>query len=90
MFPLSAPYVATTAAFLFVIVWNDLLFPMLVLSGKDKLTLPLALLQFKGEFMTDYPLLMTGVLVTALPMIIMFIFLQRYFISGSLAGSLKG
>ncbi|URN95202.1 MAG: carbohydrate ABC transporter permease [Candidatus Pristimantibacillus lignocellulolyticus] len=90
VFPLSAPYVATTAAFLFVIVWNDLLFPMLLLSGKDKLTLPLALLQFKGEFMTDYPLLMTGVLVTAFPMIILFVFLQRYFISGSLAGSLKG
>lgn len=90
VFPLSAPYLATTAAFLFVIVWNDLLFPMLLLVGKDKLTLPLALLQFKGEYMTDYPLLMTGVIVTALPMILLFVFLQRFFISGALAGSLKG
>jgi raffinose/stachyose/melibiose transport system permease protein len=88
--PLSAPYFAATAAFLFVIVWNDLLFPMLLLSGKDKLTLPLALLQFRGEYVTDYPLLLTGVVIMALPMIIMFIFLQKYFISGALAGALKG
>jgi raffinose/stachyose/melibiose transport system permease protein len=89
-FPLSAPYLAATAAFLFVIVWNDLLFPMLLLNGKDKLTLPLAMLQFRGEYITDYPVLLAGVVVTALPMIALFIFLQRYFISGALAGSLKG
>ncbi|MEG6588499.1 carbohydrate ABC transporter permease [Paenibacillus barengoltzii] len=88
--PLCAPYLATTAAFLFVIVWNDLLFPMLLLVEKDKLTLPLALLQFKGEYVTHYPLLMTGVVVAALPMIVIFVFLQRYFIAGALAGSLKG
>ncbi|GIP17853.1 sugar ABC transporter permease [Paenibacillus montaniterrae] len=88
--PLIAPYLATTAAFLFVIVWNDLLFPMLLLVEKGKLTLPLALIQFKGEYITNYPLLMTGVIVTALPMIVMFVFLQRYFIAGALAGSLKG
>ncbi|MEV5029353.1 carbohydrate ABC transporter permease [Paenibacillus sp. LPE1-1-1.1] len=88
--PLSAPYLAATAAFLFVIVWNDLLFPMLLLNGKDKLTLPLAMLQFRGEYITDYPVLLAGVVVTALPMIALFIFLQRYFISGALAGSLKG
>jgi len=88
--PLMAPFLATTAAFLFVIVWNDLLFPMLLLVEKSKLTLPLALIQFKGEYITNYPLLMTGVIVTALPMIVMFVFLQRYFIAGTLAGSLKG
>lgn len=89
-FPLSGPYLAATAAFLFVIVWNDLLFPMLLLNGKDKLTLPLAMLQFRGEYITDYPVLLAGVVVTALPMIALYVFLQRYFISGALAGSLKG
>ncbi|ALS29634.1 sugar ABC transporter permease [Paenibacillus sp. 32O-W] len=88
--PLSAPYFAATAAFLFVIVWNDLLFPMLLLSGKDKLTLPLALLSFRGEYVSNYPQLLAGVVVTALPMIVLFVLLQRYFISGALAGSLKG
>ncbi|MNI80952.1 L-arabinose transport system permease protein AraQ [compost metagenome] len=88
--PLSAPYLAATAAFLFVIVWNDLLFPMLLLNGKGKLTLPLAMLRFRGEYVANYTMLMTGVAVTALPMIIMYVFLQKYFISGALAGSLKG
>lgn len=90
VFPLCAPYLASTAAFLFVIVWNDLLFPILLVGGKDKLTLPLALLQFRGEFVTDYPMLLTGVVVSTVPMIVLFVFLQRYFISGALAGSLKG
>lgn len=88
--PLCAPYLAATSAFLFVIVWNDLLFPMLLVSGNQKLTLPLALLQFRGEYVTDYPMLLTGVAIASLPMIALFVFLQRYFISGALAGSLKG
>lgn len=88
--PLSAPYFAATAAFLFVIVWNDLLFPMLLLNGRDKLTLPLAMLQFRGEYVSNYTMLMTGVIVTALPMLVLFVFLQKYFITGALAGSLKG
>lgn len=88
--PLSAPYLASTAAFLFVIVWNDLLFPMLLLNGKTKLTLPLAMLRFRGEYVANYTMLMTGVAVTALPMILIYMFLQRYFIAGAMAGSLKG
>jgi raffinose/stachyose/melibiose transport system permease protein len=63
---------------------------MLLLSGKDKLTLPLALLSFRGEYVSNYPQLLAGVVVTALPMIVLFVLLQRYFISGALAGSLKG
>ncbi|MBB3112305.1 ABC-type glycerol-3-phosphate transport system permease component [Paenibacillus phyllosphaerae] len=73
-----------------VIVWNDLLFPMLLLTGKDKMTLPLALLQFRGEYVTDYPVLLSGAVLTSLPLVAMFVFLQRYFITGALAGSLKG
>ncbi|MFB9328138.1 carbohydrate ABC transporter permease [Paenibacillus aurantiacus] len=88
--PLAAPYFAATACFLFVIVWNDLLFPMLLLTGKDKLTLPLAMLQFRGEFVTDYPMLLTGVVVASIPIIVVFVLLQRFFISGALAGSMKG
>ncbi|WP_308858092.1 carbohydrate ABC transporter permease [Paenibacillus sp. R14(2021)] len=88
--PLSAPSIAAAATFLFVLVWNDLLIPMLMLNGKSKLTLPLAMLQFRGEFVTNYPMLLTGVVVTAIPMTVMFLFLQRYFVAGMMAGSLKG
>ncbi|OXM87420.1 carbohydrate ABC transporter permease [Paenibacillus rigui] len=88
--PLSAPSIAATATFLFVMVWNDLLIPMLMINGKSKLTLPLAMLQFRGEFVTNYPMLLTGVVVTALPMVLLFLFLQKYFVAGITAGSLKG
>lgn len=88
--PLSAPSLAATATFLFVAVWNDLLFPMLLMTDKAKMTLPLALLQFQGEYSTNYPGLLTGVAVISLPMLLLFLFLQKYFISGIAAGSLKG
>ncbi|MEC0231100.1 carbohydrate ABC transporter permease [Paenibacillus alba] len=88
--PLSAPSLAATATFLFVMVWNDLLIPMLLINSKSKLTLPLAMLQFRGEYVTDYPMLLTGVVLTAAPMVVMFLLLQRYFVAGVMAGSLKG
>lgn len=88
--PLSGPSLAATAAFLFVMVWNDLLIPMLLINSTDKLTLPLALMQFRGEYVTDYTLLLTGVVITAVPMVILFIFLQRFFVTGMTAGSVKG
>lgn len=88
--PLSAPSLATAATFLLVMVWNDLLIPMLLLNGKSALTLPLALMQFRGEYVTDYPMLLTGVAVTALPLALLFLFLQRYFVAGLAEGALKG
>lgn len=88
--PLSAPSLAATATFLFVMVWNDMLIPMLMLNSKSNLTLPLAMLQFRGEYVTNYPMVLTGVVVTAVPMVLMFIFLQKYFVAGMTAGSLKG
>ncbi|ALS24022.1 MULTISPECIES: carbohydrate ABC transporter permease [Paenibacillus] len=88
--PLSAPSIAAAASFLFVMVWNDLLIPMLMINGKSKLTLPLAMLQFRGEYVTNYPMLLTGVVVTSVPMVLLFLFLQRYFVAGLTAGSLKG
>ncbi|MFC0211731.1 carbohydrate ABC transporter permease [Paenibacillus chartarius] len=88
--PLAAPSLAATATFLFVIVWNDLLMPMLLINGKSKLTLPLAILQFRGEYVTNYPVLLTGVVMTALPMTLLFMFLQRFFVAGLAAGSVKG
>ena len=59
------PSVAATAIFLFVIQWNDLLYPLLFIQTPEKRTLPLALLDFQGEFLTNYPLLFTGVVVSS-------------------------
>ena len=87
--PLSTPSLAAAAIFLFVIHWNDLLYPLLFIQEPDKRTLPLALLGFTGEFLTNYPLLFTGVVVASAPIVIAYVLLQRYFVAGMTAGSVK-
>ncbi|HLR93248.1 MAG TPA: carbohydrate ABC transporter permease [Jiangellaceae bacterium] len=88
--PMSLPSLAATAIFLFVIQWNDLLYPLLFISTDEKKTIPLALLEFQGQFLTDYPLLFTGVVIASLPMAITYVLLQRYFVAGITAGAVKG
>ncbi|GLY07346.1 MULTISPECIES: carbohydrate ABC transporter permease [Actinoplanes] len=88
--PVSYPSMAATAIFLIVMHWNDLLYPLLFIDDPDKRTLPLALLDFQGEYLTEYPLLFTGVVVASLPMIIAYAFLQRHFVAGITAGAVKG
>lgn len=88
--PLSRPSIAATATFLFVINWNDLLYPLLFITSEGKQTLPLALLNFQGEFHTNYPLLFTGVILASVPMVVAYVFLQRYFVAGITAGAVKG
>ncbi|WP_306207684.1 carbohydrate ABC transporter permease [Actinoplanes sp. RD1] len=88
--PLSAPSLAATAIFLVVMHWNDLLYPLLFIDDPAKRTLPLALLDFQGEYLTDYPLLFTGVVVASLPMVLAYAFLQRHFVAGITAGAVKG
>ncbi|MDO7908025.1 carbohydrate ABC transporter permease [Paenibacillus sp. JX-17] len=88
--PLSAPSLAACSTFLFVMVWNDLLIPMLMINSNEKLTLPLALMQFRGEYVTSYTTLLAGVVAAALPIAILFVFLQRYFVEGMTSGAVKG
>ena len=88
--PLARPSVAATAIFLFVIQWNELLYPLMFIQSPDKQTIPLRLLNFQGEFLTNYPLLFTGVAIASIPITIVYVLLQRYFVEGMTAGALKG
>ncbi|MGB3956191.1 MAG: carbohydrate ABC transporter permease [Brooklawnia sp.] len=88
--PLSLPSIAATAIFLFVIQWNELLYPLLFIQSPDKQTIPLRLLNFQGEFLTNYPLLFTGVGIASIPITIAYVFLQRYFVEGLTSGAVKG
>lgn len=88
--PLAAPSVAAVAIFLFVMHWNDLLYPLLLITDPAKATLPKALLDFKGEYTTNYPVLFAGVLVASVPMVLAYVFLQRFFVAGITAGATKG
>ncbi|WP_077328918.1 carbohydrate ABC transporter permease [Virgibacillus siamensis] len=88
--PLSLPSLSATAIFLFVMHWNDLLYPLLFITDNSYKTLPLALLEFQGQYATNYPMLFTGVLIASIPMVIMYLFLQRYFVAGMTSGTVKG
>lgn len=88
--PLSLPSIAATAIFLFVMHWNDLLYPLLFISSSELQTLPLALLRFQGEFLTNYPLLFAGVVLASAPIVVAYVFLQRFFVAGMTAGAVKG
>jgi raffinose/stachyose/melibiose transport system permease protein len=88
--PLSAPSLAATATFLFVMHWNELLYPLLFISSDSKATLPLALLRFQGEYLTNYPVLFAGVVLSSIPIVIAYVFLQRYFVAGMTSGAVKG
>ncbi|MET7570681.1 carbohydrate ABC transporter permease [Streptomyces sp. NPDC005492] len=88
--PLTRPALATTAIFLFVMDWNDLLYPLLFIRSDDHRTLPLALLNFQGEFLTQYPLLFAGVVIASAPVVIVYVLLQKQFVSGLTAGAVRG
>lgn len=88
--PLTGPALATVGIFSLVITWNDLLIPLLLIRSADLRTLPLALLQFRGEYVTDYPALFAGVVLASLPMLIAYVALQRRFVDGLTAGAVKG
>ncbi len=88
--PLSRPAMGATAIFLLVIVWNDLLYPLLLITEESKKTLPLALLGYQGEYQYDFTMIFTGVLVASAPMVILYIALQRFFIAGLTTGAVKG
>jgi raffinose/stachyose/melibiose transport system permease protein len=88
--PLSRPAMGATAIFLFVINWNDLLYPLLLITQADKKTLPLAMLDFRGEYATSFSMIFTSVMIASVPMVIMYLTMQRSFVAGLTAGAVKG
>ncbi|MGY5766145.1 carbohydrate ABC transporter permease [Brachybacterium sp. DNPG3] len=88
--PLSTPSLSAAAIFLFVMHWNDLLYPLLFITDPSRSTLPKTLLDFQGEYATNYPLLFAGVIIASLPMVLAYVLLQRWFVAGMTAGALRG
>jgi len=88
--PLARPILATLATFMFMSTWNDFMWPLIVLSDQAHYTLPVALANLSGEHVQDIELMMAGAVVTVLPVLALFVALQRYYIAGLMAGSVKG
>ena len=88
--PLSKPVLATLALITFMGAWNDLLGPLLYLNTDNKITLTLALTRFRGHNYTYWARTMAGATVSIVPVAILFIFTQQYFVQGVTLTGLKG
>ena len=88
--PLLAPVTVTLALFMFLSSWNDFLWPLIVLADQHKYTLPVAVAAIAREHAADGELMMAAAVVTTLPVLLLFLSLQRYYLRGVLGGSIKG
>lgn len=88
--PTLTPIIVTLALFVFLGSWNDFMWPLIILADQDLYTLPVALAAMSREHVQDNELMMAGSVVTTLPVLILFLALQKYYLSGLLAGSVKG
>jgi multiple sugar transport system permease protein len=92
LIPAVRPGLITVGLFAFLAAWNDFFAPLILLTGSDKQTLPLAVATLRQQTMgvIDYGATQAGVVVMALPCLVLFIFLQRHFVRGFMSGALKG
>lgn len=88
--PLIAPVTVRLALFMFLGSWNDFLWPLIVLADQDRYTLPVAVAAIAREHAADGELMMAASVVTTLPVLAVFVVLQRYYMTGLLGGSIKG
>ena len=88
--PLLTPILVTLATFTFLASWNDFMWPLIVLSDSELHTLPVALSNLSREHVQDNEMMMAGAVLTILPVLLLFLGLQRYYLQGLLLGSVKG
>ena len=83
--PLSGPAIASAAIFQTVWIWNEFLLALIMLTSDEVKTLPLGLMKLRGEWSSDWPSIMAGLTIAILPVLIVFLIFQKYFVR-SLAG----
>lgn len=88
--PLSKPALATLGIFVFLYDWNDFLWPLIIANSDEIKTLPVGLASFQGLYTTDWNLLMAASLIVMAPVLLMFIFNQRFITQGIVLSGLKG
>ncbi|NCB93624.1 MAG: carbohydrate ABC transporter permease [Clostridia bacterium] len=88
--PLLKPVLATTGVLNFMWVWNELQIPLYLLNSSSKWTLPLSVYNFYGQFSRSWNLVCADVVLVSLPVIIVYVFAQKWVIAGMTAGAVKG
>lgn len=90
MLPLAGPTMAALAVLTGLFAWNDLLWPLIVTQDPDRMPLSVGLAGLQGQYGTDYPTLMAGSLICSMPLVLVFLSLQRQFFAGIASSGLKG
>jgi len=88
--PLAKPVLAVVVVFNALAVWNEYILALIIFDNRQFMPLQVALQTFQGEFVTNYPLLMAGLTITALPIILVYLLMQKYIIKGVTQGALVG
>jgi len=87
--PLARPAIAVVAIFNVLAVWNEYILAMIILQDRSMMPLQRGLMIFQGAHFTEYPLLMAGITITVVPILIVYLFMQRHIIEGITAGAVK-
>jgi raffinose/stachyose/melibiose transport system permease protein len=90
LLPLIRPAIATVAILHAIGIWNELILPTIYLTNQNYYPITRGMIVFQGVYGSDWPTLAAGVLIMTLPMVIIFLLLQRYIVSGMTAGAVKG
>ncbi|MBU7591282.1 carbohydrate ABC transporter permease [Metabacillus halosaccharovorans] len=90
IFPMMLPIIATISIFNFIMVWNDFMMPIYFLSGSNNITLPLTIYFFQGQYNSQWNFIFANVVIVTLPVLIVYLFAQRYIIAGMTSGAVKG
>jgi multiple sugar transport system permease protein len=88
--PLSKPALATLTTFTFIGSWNNFMWPLIMINSMEKKTLPIGLASFQGLYSTDWTLLMAASVMVIIPVLIVFVVNQRFFVEGIRLGAIKG
>jgi multiple sugar transport system permease protein len=87
--PLSSPGIIATAIYAFILAWNEYVYALTFLNDQDLLTLPVGLQRFFTEYATNWPGLMAAAFIMSVPVVVMFLFLQKYFVQALTEGAVK-
>jgi multiple sugar transport system permease protein len=90
MLPLAGPAIASVVILEFQGIWNEFFWPLLILQDQSKWTLPIGIAQFSFAYQTNWPPLMAASVIAILPILVLFVLLQRYFVAGAAAAAVKG
>ena len=87
--PIGLPAIATTVILNFIHIWNEFLFAVVLIASDEKRTLPLGIQKFYGDRLEDVGMIATGVMISVIPVILIYIFFSEKMIQGMTAGAVK-